>query len=94
MIRSEEATPYEKCTRPWLFDRIEISGSVFTDSGDPNQNRDSFQRPTVKIRFSLLGVWFCSFQSGPNLQELANYCASISGQRGFYGFSNARRVEG
>ncbi len=93
MIRAEEATPYEKCTRPWLFDRIEVHGSVFADQNVPNRQKDSFQRPTKIIQFSLLGTWFCSFQSGPNLQVLANYCSMITGKSGFYGFTYARRVK-
>lgn len=93
MIQAEQATPYEKCTKPWLFDRIEVSGNVFTDSINPAVHVDSFSRPTRKIQFSILGAWFCSFHSGPNLQSLANYCAKITGESGFFGFVNARRIK-
>lgn len=92
MIRVEEATSYQKCIKPWVFDRIEVSGRVFTGPALGTYHRADFDRPSEPISFSLLGAWHCEFQSGPNLQALANYCGKIIGDAGFYGMVSARRV--
>lgn len=92
MIRAENATPYQQCIKPWVFDHIEVSGRVFTGPAPGTYHRADFDRPREPIRFSLLGTWHCEFQSGPNLQALANYCGEVIGEGGFYGLASARRV--
>lgn len=90
MIPADKATPYQQCSMPWVFDRIEVSGSVFIGPAPGTYHRADFDRPREVIRFSLLGAWNCEFSSGPNLQVLANYCAKVTGERGFYGIASAR----
>jgi hypothetical protein len=92
MIRVEEATPYQQCTRPWVFDRIEVRGNVFTGPASGAHHRADFERPTEVIRFSLLGAWHCAYQSGPDLAALADYCGDVTGRGGFYGLAGARGV--
>lgn len=92
MIRVEDATPYQQCALPWVFDRIEVSGRVFTGPAQSTHLRADFERPTEEIRFSLVGAWHCDYPSGPHLVALANYCGSVTGRAGFYGLAGARRV--
>lgn len=92
MIRVEEATPYQQCSRPWVFDRIEVKGSIFTGPAAGTHLRADFERPTEEIRFTLLGAFCCDYDCGPHLAVLANYCRDLTGREGFYGLVAARRV--
>lgn len=92
MIRVEDATAYQQCIQPWVFDRIEVRGRVFTGPAQGTHLRADFERPTEEIRFSLVGAWHCDYPSGPHLAALANYCGSVIGSAGFYGLAGARRV--
>lgn len=92
MINKEQATTFEKCVYPWVFDRIEVIASVFTAPMSGTYHNAVFGRPTEPVRYSLLGTWYCEFQSGPNLVTLANHCAKITGY-GFYGIAQLRRFD-
>ncbi|BBO86780.1 hypothetical protein DSCO28_73460 (plasmid) [Desulfosarcina ovata subsp. sediminis] len=92
MIRVEEATPYQQCTRPWVFDHIEVRGSIFTGPATGTHLLADFERPTEEVRFSLLGAYHCDYPSGPRLDALANYAANVTGRGGFYGMGSARRL--
>ncbi len=92
MIRVEEATPYQQCIRPWVYDRIEVRASVFTGPAKGTHHRADFERPTEELRFSLVGTWHCEFPSGPHLGDFAAYCRGVTGRDGFYGLAGLRRV--
>lgn len=92
MIRVEEATRYQQCTMPWVFDRIEVVGREFTCPAAGTHLRADFERPTEEVRFSLIGTWDCEFPGGPNTSSLADYSGRVVGRAGFYGMAGARRV--
>ena len=91
MIALEQATEYQRCTHPWVFDRIEVTGSRFTGPATGTHLRADFERPREPVAFSLLGTWCCDFQGGPHLGALANMAGEIVGA-GFYGMKGGRRV--
>lgn len=91
MIAVERVTDYQSCVFPWVFDRIEVKGSVFVGPAPGTYHRADFDRAREPVHFSLLGTWHCEFQSGPHLGALADYCGQIAGA-GFYGLASARRV--
>lgn len=92
MIAIDQATEYQRCTHPWVFDRIEVSGSRFTGPATGTHAMADFQRPSEPVAFSLLGTWCCEFPGGPHLGVLANLVGEIVGGGGFYGFKGGRRV--
>ncbi|HDR8994505.1 TPA: hypothetical protein QDB01_000382 [Burkholderia vietnamiensis] len=92
MIRIEEATEYERCTHPWVFDRIEVTGHRFTGPAPGKHLRADFERPSEPVAFSLLGTWCCDYQSGPHLGWLEDVATQIVGGAGFYGMKSGRRL--
>lgn len=56
-------------SRPYAFDRVEVSGPV---------------------PFSILGVCWSQYASGPSLFMLADAAFELTGIHGFYGFTSAR----
>lgn len=92
MIPTDVATPYQRCTNPWIYDRIEVTGSLFTEPRKGTHLSADFERARESIRFSLLRSWHCEFASGPNQFALASYCATVTGCGGFFGMANGRRV--
>lgn len=92
MIPVEQVSEYQKCIFPWVFDRIEVSGSYFTGPATGTYAMANFDRPREPVAFCLLGAFHCEFESGPNLSVLANKAAEIVGVGGFYGMKSGRRV--
>ena len=87
------ASDYEKCTRPYRFDRIEVSASIFVGPRPGDYLRADFDRPQEKAPFSLLGEFYCEFPSGPLLGELAGLASDVCGQSGFFGFRSGRLLK-
>lgn len=87
------ASDYERVTRPYVFDRIEVAASVFTSERPGNYLAADFDRTTERVAFSVLGAYYCEFPSGPNLLELSHIAASILERDGFYGLRTARRLK-
>ena len=92
MIAIEQATEYQRCILPWVFDRIEVTGSRFTGPAPGTYLRADFERPSEPVSFCLLGTWCCDFQGGPHLGALANLAGEIVGGPGLYGMKSGRRV--
>lgn len=92
MIRIDQATDYQRCTNPWTFDRIEVTGSRFTGPATGTHLRADFDRPSEPVAFSLLGTFCCEFPGGPNLTVLSSVAAEILGSGGFYGMRSGRRL--
>lgn len=92
MIEESVIDDHGKCLLPWKYTRLEVQGRMFLDNKPSAFPMDDFKRPTEPFRFSLLGVWHCQYQSGPNLVALAGHCAAITGRNGFYGLVKGTRV--
>jgi len=92
MIPIDEATDYQRCIFPWVFDRIEVTGSRFTGPATGTHLRADFDRPSEPVAFSLLGAFCCDYEGGPHLAVLASLAAEIVGGGGFYGMKSGRRV--
>lgn len=86
------ASPYEKTTRHYLFDRIEVAAYVFTGPRKGTHLNADFQRPREPQHFCLLGAFYCEFPSGPHLGELSRIARNITGQDGFYGIASGRYI--
>jgi hypothetical protein len=86
------ASDYERCTHPYVFDRVEVSANVFAAPPSGTHHLAIFQRETVPADFCILGAFHCEFPSGPNLAVLAWLAAEIMGADGFYGIRSARRL--
>lgn len=86
------ASDYERGTRPYLFDRIEVSARLFTGPRPGNYLRADFDRPTEPANFCILGAFYCDFPSGPHLWEFASIAQEICGADGFFGIASARRI--
>lgn len=86
------ATPYEKVTRHYLFDRIEVSAHVFTVPRMGTHLNADFQRQREPQNFCILGAFYCDYPSGPHLGELASMARSITGQDGFFGIASGRYI--
>jgi len=69
-------TPDSVIFRPYAFDRVEIDGKTLDRSRE--------------IRFSLLGVCWSEYASGPSLFMLADAAAEVAGIAGWYGLKSAR----
>lgn len=91
MIERDKATPYMRAVWPYVFDRIEVAGRVFTGPPPGDYFRAVFERPSEPVRFCLLGTFHCEYPSGPHLALLANRAAELVGD-GFYGLGSARRA--
>ncbi len=89
MIPTTTATEYQKCVMPWVYDRMEVTASLFLLTPE-NMFRDSFKRETERVSFCLLGTWHCEYQGGPNMQALAGYCGRVLKRPGFYGLTGKR----
>ena len=61
--------------RPYAYDRVEVHGTTF--DGRP-------------IAFSLLGVLWGEYRSGPSLFRLAAAAAEVTNLGGFYGLASSR----
>lgn len=92
MIPVGEATDYQRCLYPWIYDRIEVTGSRFTGPAKGTHLMADFERPTEPVAFCLLGTFHCDYQSGPHLGVLAAMAADIVGGSGRYGMMGGRRV--
>lgn len=92
MRDARTASDYEKCTRPYVFDRIEVSASVFVGPRPGDYLMADFHRQQEKAPFCLLGTFYCEFPGGPHLGELASMAAEVCGQGGFFGFKRGRRL--
>lgn len=86
------ASDYEKCIRPYVFDRIEVCANVFTQPVKNNCHQAVFQTPTEPLRFSLLGAFQCDYPSGPHLGALAHTAQEICGRNGFFGTTSRRKL--
>ncbi len=92
MIPVDKASEYQRCIYPWIFDRIEVTGSRFTGPRNGRHLTADFDRPNEPVAFSLLGTFHCEFEGGPNLAVLTAVAADIVGGDGFYGMKRARRL--
>lgn len=92
MIHIDEASEYQKCIYPWIFDRIEVTGARFTGPRSGTHLTADFERPTEPVAFCLLGTYCCEFQGGPHLAALSAAAAEIVGGGGFYGMKGGRRL--
>ncbi|MBN3760920.1 hypothetical protein [Burkholderia sp. Ac-20365] len=92
MIPVELANDYQRCIFPWVYDRIEVTGSRFTGPARGTHLRADLERPSEPVSFCLLGTFHCQYQSGPNLSVLSHAAAEIVGSGGFYGMKSGRRV--
>lgn len=93
MRSAATASNYERATRPYLYDRIEVSAVLFTGPRPGNYLRADFDRPTERVPFSILGAFYCEFPSGPHLGELAALAHDVCGADGFFGVASARRID-
>ena len=92
MIPVEQADGYQQCIFPWIYDRIEVTGSRFIDPVAATDYVAGFDHPREPVAFSLLGTFHCEYESGPNLLVLAHKVAEIVGGGGFYGMKSGRRL--
>ncbi|MGF6440078.1 hypothetical protein [Paraburkholderia youngii] len=92
MIPVDKASDYQRCIYPWIYDRIEVTGSRFTGPATGTHLMADMDRPTESVAFCLLGTFHCEFQSGPNLLVLADMAADIIGCNGRYGMKGGRRI--
>ncbi|MBN3776914.1 hypothetical protein G3O06_04925 [Burkholderia sp. Ac-20345] len=92
MYDAKTATDYVKGAFPYKFDRIEVTGGVFSGPPPGDYLMADFQRPREPVSFCLLGEWYCDYPSGPHLGVLAHMVAEIVGGGGFYGLAGARRI--
>ena len=77
--------------RPWRFDRIEVFGWRYIEPARGPWLGADDDRAREPVALSIPGEWFCEFESGPNLLELAGHVARILGP-GLYGLKSARRL--
>lgn len=94
MIPIDQATDYQRCIHPWVFDRIEITGSRFTQPATTQHPMTEVGRPYEPVAFSILGTFHCDYESGPHLAVLASMARDIVGAEfgGFFGMRSGRRV--
>lgn len=92
MIPVVDASEYQRCIFPWVYDRIEVCGSRFTGPPTGTHLRADLERPTEPVAFSLLGSFHCEYQSGPSLFYLADVAGKILGEPGFFGMKSGRRI--
>lgn len=92
MTPVNEASAYEACIRPYRFDRIEVNANVFTRPVSGTHHQAVFQTPTEKLRFSIIGEFYCDYPSGPSLGHLAAMAQQIAGRRGFFGIQSLRKL--
>lgn len=89
MINSSNASDYQKCSMPWVFDRIEIVVYDFSNTAIGSYSKE---KPILVTRLSLIGIFHCDYASGPHLWKLAQYCEATFGSIGSFGLNGCRRI--